>query len=329
MANWFPISKLRKINKSIAGYAYPCKNGKIPKGGRGASGKFKENQGKSYEMEYTSYILDEPIYVRNNNGKIEYSLDVCQEELIDTFLEYKKYEVPNEIYQTTIGEIDLYDEGEFGGHLEINKKFIINGNFSHIFMFKNRKFVLDSRQHMACKNFRIIEIFDNGEIEILYDADKLGELHKKYYEEICDSYEENFKNEKRDSRLEIKHQLWKNFKEEYKLNLQYEVGFDIMKKNENKLLFFCEGSIFDLDKRGVERSKEIYYILEYDGENFMEYPIEIKDYISGVNSLEYDEENKIFYIGCDKEIIICNAKTKKCEIYTNLDVNREELLIER
>ena len=106
-----------------------------------------------------------PYYIRQNKtiselgSDIEYSLEKPIEP-----------EIPDEIYHTSAGEIDMSDYGEFGGELRINKKIICNGNFSTIFEYNGEKYVVDSLAHMGTYRFRLIRINNDGTIDTVYST---------------------------------------------------------------------------------------------------------------------------------------------------------------
>ena len=106
----------------------------------------------------------QPYYVRYNGlsgeaSALEYSTT-----------EPDKTEISEDIYQTSAGMIEMYDEGEFGGCLKIGGKHICGGNFSTIFEYNGGKYVVDSLSHMATHRFRLIRINDDGTIDVVYST---------------------------------------------------------------------------------------------------------------------------------------------------------------
>ena len=300
MSNWKSIEGLRQINNSISGKHYKS-DGEIPENANGIT------YNKNHVCE--SYHVSEPFYVLNDNGEIKYCKNISIQENI--YLEKNQYNFDKELLNTSIGRIELFDEGEFGGSLDVNGNSILSGNFSFIFKFKDRKFTIDSCHHMTCKDFKLVEIFDNGSVKILYNADKLEGLHHEFY----------FKKDNK----KIK-EISEEDKKRYSLDLSYEIGYDLMFVNNDKIYFYCSGTIFHLDKKGSDRYEHIKYILEFDGENFNEIEIKFGDWISQISSIAI--KDNIFYIGCDKEIIIYNTIDNSYEILTDLTKETELNLID-
>ncbi|MDD6657519.1 MAG: hypothetical protein PUE95_09545 [Lachnospiraceae bacterium] len=92
-----------------------------------------------------------PYYIRYNpEAEFKNSIEYTTEK-------QPEVEYPDEIFMTSAGKIDLYDEGEFGGHLSIGGKTVCQGNFSKIFEFKGSKYVIDDLRHMMSYTFRLIK----------------------------------------------------------------------------------------------------------------------------------------------------------------------------
>lgn len=257
----------------------------------------------------------------DNVGLIPYNVKLQNNNVLFTKEKIKEDDISKDIFMTSAGEIDLYDDGEFGGHLEIGGKFICKGNFSQIFEVNNHKYVLDSLKHMTCGTFRLIEIFDNGTVEVLYDADKLSELHKQFYslENI------DYKN------------LSDELKKQYQVFLDYQIGLDGYFIDGTCVKFLCSGTIFDLEKAGKDRYNSIIYLLVFDTETKQFYEMDLTDTLlsySYVTSIVI-HQNKL-YIGCDKMIIEVDLETKVVKYFTDIDdslidevVNYKKTFLER
>ena len=213
-----------------------------------------------------------------------------------------------EIFKTSAGEIELCDEGEFGGYLKIGEKVVCNGNFSQIFEYKGEKYVIDDLKHMACYHFRLIQVNDNGTINILYDADDYAKLHREYDSKIQIVDQTDADDEK-------KHSMRKAPSpeeiERYKLNYNCSVGLDTyyigMDSDGIECVFFlCSGLLFDLSKNGSQRYKKIQYLLKYNPEDKkrpfvrIDLPEDKVDY-NAATSIWTD--GKMLVIGDDKQVV--------------------------
>lgn len=294
---WKNINDLNLCNKNLSDFIFECTNGKIPENAHGVKYKYANNK---KDLICTNYDIDHPLYVKNIEGQIKYSKEDPKEYIYES----TNYNYPDEIFMTDIGELNLCDNGEFGGYLELNGQILLHGNFNHIFEFQERKFVIDSLHHMACARFRLVEIFKNGTFSIIYTADKLEDLHNKFYETPLPDNKEKRK------------EIFNLNSDKYKLNINYEVGFRLMKIFDNKLYFYCSGDIYDFKESGKNRRKSVNYILEYDGKNFKEHNIEIDDYFNEINSFEITNDS--IYLGLNKQILKYNKITKECFFLTDL-----------
>lgn len=103
-----------------------------------------------------------PYYIKYNPAvdfanSIEYSLVAPTQQ-----------EYPEDLFQTTAGRIEMFDDGEFGGYLAIGGKKVCDGNFSIIFEYAGDKYVIDSLRHMCSGTFRLIRVNDNGTIAVYF-----------------------------------------------------------------------------------------------------------------------------------------------------------------
>lgn len=275
---WKNFSELRKIPRSISGKSYKVKLTNITKIKKAIS-----MSGENFGI--TDYSINEPVKIRLNEGQLEYTTSDIN--IPGVYEESKVYDMGSDIYMTSAGEIDLYDEGEFGGKLCIGGSFKMSGNFKHIFIFKNRKFVIDSLKHMMSRYFKLYEVFDNGNIALIYDANEIN----------------------------------KNIE---KTNKYYSIGLEVVNVTEDSIYFLCNGVIRNFDATSENRWTDISYIIEYDGVKFkkLELP-ELNSYYTN----SFVILDNILYLGCDKQITTYNFNTKEIEIYTPLSKTVEKELL--
>jgi hypothetical protein len=255
---WRYIREMNRIKESIAGWDYKNNNFSIP------------------------------YYIRNNENaapekSIEYTTD-----------KQPKTEYPDEIFKTSAGEIKLYDEGEFGGKLEIGGKTICSGNFSKIFMYNGEKFVIDDLRHMCSYRFRLIKINDDGTVEEMYNA------------------EEN---------------MSPNLECSVGLD-DYYIGKDVT--GAESVFFLCSGLIFDLSKKGIERYSDVQYLLIFNLNNknnpFIRIDLPTKIEFSDVTSIWSD--GMMLVIGCDKEAVLVYLPEMEVEYWTELGENEVAEILE-
>lgn len=250
----------------------------------------------------TEETVLKPYNIRYNKDSVEYSTD-----------EESSVEYTSEIFNTSAGEIRLYDKGEFGGHLEIGGKIVSNGNFSYIFEINKHKYTIDSLKHMSCGTFRLIEIFDDGTIKELYNSDKLADLHNEFYS--LDNVE--YKN------------ISKEIRDKYKIYIDYQIGLDSYFIKDNIIIFLCSGCIYNLDKNGKDRYSRIKYLLEYNTNTGKFREIKLNN-----EELEYSYVTSIIlvsdelFIGCDKEVIKLNINTMDIEHLTDIEDEIIEKILE-
>lgn len=269
----------------------------------------------------------EPYYIRYNpNVEIRNSIEYTTEE-------QPEVDYPDEIFKTSAGEIDLYDEGEFGGHLAIGGKTVCQGNFSKIFEFKGSKYVIDDLRHMMSYTFRLISVNDNGTIDVLYDADQYAALHDVYYSitredrladpEVCKKFYTTKWNRTEDDI------------QRYKLDLDCSVGLDSFYIGKDfcgaeKVFFLCSGHIFNHKKEGRERFTDVQYLLMFDPENEANPFIKIelpadKVEFSGVSSIWTD--GIMLAIGCDREVVMVHLPDMSAEYWTELETEEVEEIL--
>lgn len=163
---WRPISELKEIKHGISGHSYKPADHKMKAGAYSCRANAKSELG-----ECTSYCINEPLCIRDSNGIIEYTDHFVK--IQGTFINGAVYHIDDSLLNTKAGKITLSDEGEFGGYLAVGNKTFKYGNFRTIFKFKDRRFTVDSLNHMLMNTFRLIEINDDGTITEIYDANKL------------------------------------------------------------------------------------------------------------------------------------------------------------
>ena len=247
-----------------------------------------------------------PYYVRYNGLMKE-----------DSALEYstekpEKGKIPEELYQTSAGRIEMYDEGEFGGCLKIGGRHICNGNFSTIFEYNGEKYVVDNLAHMGTHRFGLIRVNDDGTTEMIYRTDdnnpfgyffSSGGAMAAYYigESIigteavfflCTGYE----------------------------NPGFTWPEDDKEKNKTDL--------FERNKK----FQRIRFLLIFDSHREKE-----KQFIriNLPDSLEFSYVNSIWSdgvmlaIGCDKEVIMVHLPDMDIEYWTGLDKDLVERLLKK
>ena len=259
-----------------------------------------------------------PYYIRYNpavdvTNSIEYTLVAPHEQTY-----------PKHLFQTTVGKIEMFDDGEFGGYLAIGGKKVCNGNFSQIFEYDGEKYVIDSLRHMCSGTFRLIRVNDNGTIEVIYDSDK----YRKFRTELL--LKMKLENRKDDAPTVAE-------REQYELNMISQVGLDgyyignDLEGNE-AVYFLCSGELIDLDKSGRERYQSIKYLLIFDKYNenaplvIIDLPPEKIDFCD-VTSIWSD--GLMLAIGCDKEVVMAYLPTMDVEYWTELDDEAVSCILEK
>lgn len=228
-----------------------------------------------------------PHYVRGNNNEIEY-----------TTKRQPKPKYSEELFNTKAGKIKMVDEGEFGGALFIGGKMVCGGNFSQIFEHNGIKYVIDDLKHMFSMEFRLIQINENGSIEVLYDANKENE---KVFGRHCSIGMD-----------------------------AYYIGKD--HDGENTIFFLCSGMIFNHSYNGPRNTKVISFLLKYKPGNKeklferIDFPDNELDF-AGVNSIWSNGE--MLAVGCDKQVVIINLSNNKTEYWTELDKESVSKIIEK
>lgn len=258
---WKDHKTLNRIDESIAGW-YDC---------------------KSYRCE--------PYYIRyNSEARSSQGLEYTTEE-------QPEVEYPDEIFKISAGEIDLFDEGEFGGHLAIGGKTVCRGNFSQIFEFKGDKYVIDDLHHLLSYTFRLIKVNDNGTIDVLYDANQYPGISDNSVSVGLDAF---------------------------------YIGDDFF--GSEKVYFLCSGFIYNSPIKKTERLTRVKYLLIFDPENKsnpfirIDLPVDKVEF-SGVTSIWTD--GIILAIGCDKQVVIVNLPDMSIEYWTELESEEVEKILKR
>ena len=274
---WKDHKQLNRISESIAGWHI---------------GKYTNT---SYYIKYNPAV--------DFANSIEYSLVAPPQQ-----------EYPEDLFQTTAGRIEMFDDGEFGGYLAIGGKKVCDGNFSIIFEYAGDKYVVDSLRHMCSGIFRLIRVNDNGTIEVIYDSDK----YRRFREELL----LKMKSENRSDLIPTTAE-----REQYELNRVSQVGLDGYYIGKNldgniAVYFLCSGELIDLDKTGKDRYQSVKYLLMYDKFNEtaplvrIDMPPEKIDFCE-VTSIWSD--SLMLAVGCDKEVVMAYLPTMDVEYWTELD----------
>ena len=231
----------------------------------------------------------EPYYIRNNK-------DVEPEASLEYSLEKPSAKgVPDELYETSAGKIVLCDEGEFGGYLQIGGKQICNGNFSTIFRYNGEKYVVDTLAHMGTYRFRLIRIFDDGSIEVVYNSneddyyDTLGRVSCAAMDAFC-------------------------------------IDKDMF---DNEVVFFlCSG----INTANPEHIRKVQYLLMFDSNRKdhqlirIDLPVD-KIEFSHVTSIWSD--GMMLSIGCDKQVVMAHLPDMSIEYWTGLDEDCVKQILEK
>ena len=247
-----------------------------------------------------------PYYVRHNPH-------VAPEKSIEYTTEIQpKVSYPDEIFMTSAGRIDLYDEGEFGGHLEIGGKLVCQGNFSKIFEFKGGKYVIDDLRHIASNRFRLIKVNDNGTIEVVYNAGGMERDGQDVdYTVASDA-------------------IYGMRDMEYSIGLDaFYIGKDFC--GNEKAFFLCSGSIWNYKEEGNERYTEIQYLLMFDPDNESDPFIRINlpcDKVEIGAAISIWSDGIMLAVGCMNEVVMVYLPEMDVEYWTQLDTDEVERILE-
>lgn len=247
-----------------------------------------------------------PYYIRHNphvdpEKSIEYTTEI-----------QPKVSYPDEIFMTSAGRIDLYDEGEFGGHLEIGGKMVCQGNFSKIFRFKGEKYVIDDLRHMASNRFRLIKVNDNGTIEVVYNAGGMERDGQDVDYTVAPGAIYGMR------------------------DMEYSIGLDAFYIGQDfcgneKAFFLCSGFIWNYKEEGNERYTEIQYLLMFDPDNESDTFIRIDlpcDKVEIGAAISIWTDGIMLAVGCMNEVVMVHLPEMDVEYWTQLNADEVERILE-
>lgn len=234
------------------------------------------------------YIRDNPLV--EPEASLEYSLEKPLPE-----------DVPDEIYQTSAGRIEMEDYGEFGGGLSIGGKHLLYGNFSTIFEYNGEKYVIDSLAHLSTYRFGLFRVNDDGTVEKLYStADDPTDLFGYHGGASMDAY---------------------------------YIGEDVT--GTEAVFFLCSGIVIDADGEvnSPARSHRERFLLIFNTHREKEHQIIRIDL--PVDKVEFYRVTSIWSdgmmlsIGCENQVVMVFLPNMDTEYWTGIDEKTVSRLLEK
>lgn len=253
-----------------------------------------------------------PYYVRVNNDvddpydSIEYSNEKPEEK-----------KPPKELFRISAGEIQLCDNGEFGGYLKIGNTMIRKGNFSKIFEINGEKYVIDDLRHMCSERFELIKINDNGTCETIFNADEYADIHRMYAENAGEEFVPDYYSFARLAHTEET----KKYKLDYICNVgldAYCIGKDYL--GNEAIFFLCSGYVERFDAEKIYRAKLEYLLVFNPGKEIPLVRINLPADLVGFEDVtSIWSDGIILVIGCYNQIVIVHLPDMSVEYRTDIE----------